>query len=343
MSWKGPFSNEEEGGITQSLLNRFQECPYRFYIYAILGLEDNRPLHKNLMWGDTAHVGLEHLLAIPKIAFNNEFTDSDWKIVDDSIDKRLKDYPDAGPTWSFSIKQMMRLYNDSFKQETGPLITEHKFHIPISLPGISERVWTRGKCDGINEGWSSKLGTNRLVEHKFKGRIEVETARDELPFDLQVNLYARSFGCNSVTYDIIRIPDTMLYLPDRRPMQKSPSYVQELYFERNWGDFPITKNKHKWIFQSTKHLEYIDIVWGQSIIPLIKKLIKWWNRVNEPGFDFLDYSKYDDVFYKVPIRHFDPSHTEWYHCSYHSLLTDQIELSDLIPVKSFFSELQEAV
>jgi len=295
------------------------------------------------MWGDTAHVGLEHLLAIPKIAYNNEFTDSDWKIVDDAIDKRLKDYPDAGPTWSFSIKQMMRLYNDIFKEETGPLMTEHKFHIPISVPGIAERIWTRGKCDGVNENWSRTMGSNRLVEHKFKGRIEVETARDEIPFDLQVNMYARSFGCNSVTYDIIRIPDTMTYLPERRVMQKTPSYVQELYFERKWGDFPITKNLHKWIFQTTKSLDYIDQVWGESTTPLIKKLIKWWNRVNEPGFDFQDWTKYDDVFYKVPIRHFDPSHTEWYHCSYHSLLTGQSDLSDLIKVKSYFSELQEAV
>ena len=46
--WKGPVID----GITQSMIGKFIQCPYRFYLYAILGKVDNKPLPDNLIWGD---------------------------------------------------------------------------------------------------------------------------------------------------------------------------------------------------------------------------------------------------------------------------------------------------
>ena len=54
LAWKGPL----EGGITQSLLTKFLECPYRFYLYAGLGLEQPGEPEPNLIWGDICHKGL---------------------------------------------------------------------------------------------------------------------------------------------------------------------------------------------------------------------------------------------------------------------------------------------
>ena len=50
--WSGPFATDAQGGITQSLINSFNQCPYRAYIKYILGLKENKPESPQLMWGD---------------------------------------------------------------------------------------------------------------------------------------------------------------------------------------------------------------------------------------------------------------------------------------------------
>ena len=330
MSWKGPYDE----GITQSIINRFLECPYRFYIYTILGLEEQQELHPNLVWGSIAHKGLEILIKNPKLS--SDFTDSDWVEVDQAIDDLIdKDYPNCPPNYPISIKLMMREYDDSYKEEY-KFLTEVVFEESYLHP-VYGKVLLRGMADGLS------LENEVLVEHKCKGKIDPLLSRLETPVDFQVQLYCLMLGPRKVIYDNIRIPDNQFFMPKRRIGEKFGYYVKSWYTEREHGDFPVQKNKHLWLNQHTTYQddESLDNFVNFRLNPLISKICKWWEHVTQPGFDHNNPEFYNDVFYQVPIRHFNPSNTEKFKCNYHDFLTEAIAIEDLIPVKSYFSELED--
>jgi len=333
MSWGGPY----EEGVSQSLLNKFLECPYRFYIYAILGLEEKRPFEPNLIWGDTEHKGLE--LLIEKPGLSRDFSQEEWQAIDDEMDKHLQQYSPYPPSFPFSVKEMLRLYSDEYKLDNLPFETERKFKIPYSTG--RNQLFLRGKLDGVNE--------HTIVEHKCKGKLTPEQMRDEVPEDLQINMYILAYqhffetdNIPGIIYDNIRIPDTQFYIPERRQRQTVKNWVEDLYHTRDSGDFPVKKKRGLWLDQA-----FIPIEREQherfkkfTLNPLLDLICAWWKHVNRKGFDFEDPDCYNEVFYRVPVRHFNPSNTENYKCNYHGFLTGNLSLSELSPVKSYFPELE---
>lgn len=345
--WPGPY----EGGITQSLLTRFLQDPYSFYIYAVLGLEEPEELHPNLVWGDTFHVGLEHLIEIPCTSDN--FSPEDWGEIDNAVDSYInKEYPSAPDTYPFSIKEMLRLYNDNFKRDHAPFETEAKFKKEYKT-SHGHTVTLRGKYDGVEVEHREKVQINEttlkevvsygdtLIEHKAKGKIDPQQTKDEIPFDLQTNLYCLTSGCRHVIYDLIKIPDTAWSKPQRRAMQRPSSYVQDLYYNKQWGDFPIIQKKHLWVSQLHIHLteESIQQYVERTIDPLIDLVCNYWEHVNDPNFDWQNPKCFNHLFYHTPIRHFDPAFTTSFKGPYWSYRTDQIDLDELRPVKSYYAEL----
>jgi len=331
-AWKGPL----EDGVTQSLLNKFLVCPYRMYLYAILGLEEKRPPEPNLIWGDTGHKGLE--LLIEKPALSKDFSQEEWDELDQAIDKHLEQYVPFPSTFPHSIKRMLRLYDDSYKLE-GPLETEVKFQIPYNT--LYNRVTLRGKLDGINR--------KKIVEHKCKGSWDAQQIEAEVPVDLQVHMYIEGWralndcdGIPEVIYDNIRIPDTQFYIPQRRMNQKLSNWVEQWYEGASSGDYPIKAKRHLWLnqkyflFSDEHHERFMKF----NVNPLIDKLCKWWDTVTDPKFDIEDPRCFGSDMYMTPVRHFNPSNTEKFKCEYHSFLTGQLELTDLTPVSSFYPELE---
>ena len=330
MPWKGPY----EEGVTQSLLNRFLVCPYRFYLYAILGLDENRDLHPNLIWGSIYHKGLEWLIKNPKLS--SDFTDSDWEEIDNAVDAYIEsDYPDCPVTYPITIKRMLRLYDDSYK-ERAEFITEKVFEEKYEHPTFGT-IKLKGMADGLS------LDKSILVEHKCKGKIEGQLSRQETPVDFQVQLYCLMLGPREVIYDLIRIPEAQFFMPKRRVHEKIKAYANSLIDDRKHGDFPVGPNKHLWLDQHTTFQDQVSLAdfINFRLNPLLHKLCRWWERVNEDNFDPDNPDFYDDVFYQVPIRHFNPSNTEKFKCDYHDYLTGAIDMDDLIPVKSYFSELED--
>lgn len=325
-NWKGPY----EGGITQSLIGKFLECPYRFYLYTILGLQEDSEPNDNLVWGDTFHKALELLIEKPYTKDN--FTEKDWKEIDEAIENHLKTrYPLAPGSFRFSIKHMIRLYDDSYKEDA-TFKTEQIFSFPY------KDVLLRGKVDGIS------LSSEILVEHKCKGKLDLDN-RAEILQDLQVNMYCLATGAHKVIYDVIRIPDTQWSLPRKKVMEGWAPYMNRLYHTENYGDFPISRWKNRWLAQFNETIGSQDLKQYQqfTIDPLIEKVKRWWDHVTQPGFDPDNPSYYNDIFYKTPIRHFDPGKTERFKCSYWNYLTGAIGIDDLIPVEDYYAELQSDV
>lgn len=342
-NWKGPY----EGGLTQSLINKFLECPYRFYLYTILGLKEDEGFNENLIWGDTFHKGLEHLIAIPYPS--QEFTPQDWAGIDDAVDEHIKSkYAAAPSTFRFSVKNMLRLYDDSYKEENTPFKTEVVFaHEYTTARGF--KVLLRGKCDGLAPPKAlsflpDPVSSPTLIEHKCKGKLDLSN-KAEILYDLQVNLYCLCTGARNVIYDIIRIPDTQFYLPRRRQMEGAVPYMNRLYYTEISGDFPIRSKKPLWLaqFHETIMEDDLQSFRAQTIDPLIERICLWWEHVIQPGFDPDHPSCHNSLFYRTPIRHFDPGKTERFKCSYWNYLTGGISREDLIPVENYYAELQSEV
>ena len=324
--WEGPL----HGGITQSLMSRFLECPFRFYLYAILGLEENEPHHPNLVWGDIFHKGLEHY--IPKGGTLEVAKEH-------MIEYGNKEYPRMPSTFIHTTLQMLKLYKKDYLETNGILDdmkTEQKFCVPDKVAGYE--VTYRGKADGHNA--PCRWG----VEHKCKGKIDPVQSRAESPIDQQILLYSHCLDIRHWTYDIIRIPEAQYMVPPRRPGEPGESYAHRLFNSHQGMEYPISRHPYAWInqFHFDVEKEQIDAFMKYTWHPLVIRLCKWWDHVTSPDFSILDPNCYNDIFYITPIRHFDPSNTERYKCKYWNLLTGESELETLVPVTSFYSELEEA-
>lgn len=310
--WKGPTE-----GVTQSLLGKFLECPYRFYLYAILGLEEPRVLEDNLMWGDSYHVGLEYLLET-----------KDLDTAKTMAIKYLKEkYPMAPLTFQYSIIEMLEL----FKIPTEEITTELKINEDILLPYSSRPVKVRGKMDGLSD--------TKLYEHKCKGTIKNADTIAEIPYDLQCNLYAYFAGRSTVQYDLIRIPEAQWKLPYRRADETDEGFITRIYYNHAGPDYPIRSKRSLWVNHLQIDLDYIDQVMDYTFYPLCEKLWDWYELVTAPKFDIEDPACYGSLFYRSPIRNFDPSRTEKYRCSYWEAITDNYDFSGLTKVRSYFPEL----
>lgn len=336
MKWPGPL----KGGVTQSLLSKFLEDPYQFYIYAGLGLEEPKDPEPNLVWGDTFHRGLEHVIAIPYQL--NEFTPEDWAQTFEVVDTHLNEkWPMAPHTYALSIQHMLPLYDDSYKCEYGKFITEQKFQQEYTTRS-GNLVSLRGKADGVQYLDNDTFG-DVLVEHKCKGKIDINQTYAETPFDLQVTLYCKVFDTRTVIYDLIRIPDTQWSLPPKRQFESPKNYIKNLYYDRLWGDFPVTKKKHLWIQQTTINLtdEQIECNMAEMVDPIIDRLCMYYEYVSDSNFDFQNPSHYNHLFHKTPIRHFDPSRTASFKGPYWNHRTGNLDLEDMVPVNSFYAELDD--
>lgn len=326
-AWPGPY----KGGVTQSLINRFLECPFRFYLYAVLGLEDIQPDNENLIWGDTFHRALEEVISMPKLIA--EFNEDDFAHVDNVVHNHLSEkWPSAPTSYEHTICQMYRLYNDSYKTE-GSWKSELEIHEKYTT-ATGREVLIRGKIDGICE--------HSIVEHKCKGKIDPQLSRIETPVDLQTLLYCRMSGRTSIIYDLIRIPEAQFFQPQRRTGQSWSNWSNMLFntYTGSSQDYPISRRKHLWLdqYRTFHHPEDLDWKCRYLVDPLIDSLCRWWDRVTDPSFDPNDYTKYDEVFYIKPVRTFDPSRTEKFKCNYHGYLCGDISLDELRPA-NFYAEL----
>lgn len=358
-AWPGPY----KGGITQSLINRFLQCPFRFYLYAVLGLKEAEPIDERLMWGDTLHVGLEHLI-------KGETMDTCLAI----MRKYLYDnYPTAPSSFEFSTANMLTIYPTKKIENWGPIDTEvdikvkHTFeqleiiparHVQAAQFAIDPgrdysnpqdllhlrlaEVLLRGKADMVSQD------KRHLGDHKGKGRSapSPESTRKEIGQDLQMNLYAHALGgIQSWLYDIIKIPEDQYGLPPKRASETSKEWVDRLFFTHKdtLRGYPISKVKQMW-FNQTPHwqpVEDIESYMQYTVNPIILRIIDWWETVNNPNFDPNNPQMYSAIFYRSPVRLFDPAKTFKYECDYHKYLTGQHDLEHLVPVNHYYPELEE--
>jgi hypothetical protein len=327
--WKGPSE-----GLSQSLISKFLECPFRFYIYAILGLEEDRPPNINLVWGNGFHKGLEKLFDFYQTNPEGEFNEAlnyVWPFILEEVNKYSKE-TQLPTTVPHSIKEMIKIY--PLPQEIGQIESEVTFTYPFTLPSGRE-VSFRGKVDG--------LGPTTLIEHKCKGKFDSLQTFKETAYDLQTNLYCWIQEREKIVYDLIRIPEAQYFSPKPSQHELPENFTYRLFHNYNGKNYPVKRFRKYWIDQLTIHLprfQQLSVV-NHTIVPLAERIYDWYEYVTQPGFDIENPKWYNGTFYKTPIRHFDPGKTEFYKCNYWDFLVGDQEMECLKPVKSIFTELEE--
>ena len=326
MHWKGPLID----GVTQSLINKFLECPYAFYIYAILGLEEDLPFPDNLMWGDTFHKGLEILIET-----------KDRETAAEAIKEHLSEnYPTAPPSYKYSTIKMLDLYNLK-RHMRGDWKAELVMDQIVSINGMPIRF--RGKLDGLCEDHDDY--GRLLVEHKCKGYIDPVLVKEEIGQDLQCNIYMYLHDVENVAYDLIKIPEAQKFGPAPSYGESPKEWAEKIFhgpIGSYGGNYPIFKAPHKWVHQHVYLLprEEQEVYWSTTVKPIVLRMVEWFEYVTDDSFDIENPESYGPLFYKHPIRHFSGRKTDKFKCPYHSLLIGESDMDDLIPVSSYFSELE---
>lgn len=329
--WKGPL----EGGVTQSLLQKFEEDPFCFVLYYGLGLEEPSQENQNLLWGNCGHKGLEVGLENPKRF--REFDEADWYEVRAAVLEESKKVLHTSRTTFPSVMNMLPLYNDNFKKDAiSPIITERQFRLPHNT-GRNE-VTLMGKVDGI---FTHEEYGPTLIEHKCKGWHDKVKLRKEIKKDVQVNIYSRMMGTRRVIYDVILIPETQWACPAVRVGEAPTAYINRIYQHHRGENFPIVQNTHHWLDQHSFSItdESIELVFKRTINPIIDKLCMLYEYTLSDSFDPLNPDCYNHLFYERPIRFFDPAHTNQFEKSYYGYITGELPLESLKPVSHLFKEL----
>ncbi len=208
-----------------------------------------------------------------------------------------------------------------------------------------ESVRIKGKADIVTADLTLPLKV--LGDHKAKGKnaSDAETTKKELGEDMQMNLYAFMFdSIENWIYDLILMPEDQPRTPPQRAGETAAEWTDRIFNTHKdvMNGFPIRTCYGKWLnqvpfFQSKEeNLRYVE----QTIVPIIYQMIDWWHVVTSPDFDPNETCWYNSVFYRAPIRTFNPAHTFKYECSYHAVLIGKADYDSLVPVKSFFSELE---
>ena len=323
--WKGPSID----GISQSMMNDFYICKYRFFLKYCLGISDPQQSDENLAWGDSLHKGLEHYIRGDSL---EESTEIMLAYLAENYPKYLKG------TYPHSLKHMLALYNiteyENYRNDDIEVITEHILDEVITYKGYDYKV--RGKVDVLIPGI-------KIIDHKCKGNVYAEETREELSTDLQMAYYAKIVGVTEYGYDLIRIPEADWKIPPKKGSEQNHQYIARLFNGPVNGsvDYPIGYKKHRWIYPLTypcSH-EEIDKVWDRTVYPTWEAMREYFEYVSDPSFDYLNPDCYNSTFFQTPVRHFNPILTDKYKGEFHDLLIGKKTLDDYIPKETCFPEL----
>lgn len=341
--WQGPLN----GGITQSLIQKYLTNPYTFVLYYGLGLEEPEEYNQNLLWGNVMHKGLEIGLMHP------EPIKEQIEQIKPELALEAKKWPYINNTTVPSVIEMLKLYDDSFKnnffypQEYQGTITgfseyhcktEQQFKI-LHRTDSNNTVSLMGKIDGIG---IMPCGTPVLIEHKCKGSYDPLQFRKEIHTDLQLNIYCKANKINNYVYDNILIPETQWNCPARDMMERHEFYIKRLYHTHTWGSYPVARKAFAWLDQYTGTLpqEGIEDYFKMTVNPIIDQIVDLYNYCSEPTFDPFNPACFNKLYFNRPLRLFDPAKTDKFKMSYWNYLSGQIDKSALVPTQELFKELK---
>jgi hypothetical protein len=194
--WSGPDGQDQNGGITQGLLNRWLSCRERCRVYLVEGLKPVDTFNVRLEYGNFWHL-MEENLAGHQCYGDDSVLFAEQALLEHASHLCRK-YPmqqEEISKWWQVCKLQFRIYVDFWSRhpdtvERTPLLQEHEFSVPYKLPS-GRTVRLRGKWDGVDLVGKEKPGLY-LFESKTKSDIDEVAIKRQLAMDLQTMFYAVS-------------------------------------------------------------------------------------------------------------------------------------------------------
>ena len=184
--WKGPFSDEDNGGITFSLLSRYLQCKERFRLMVIEGIRPSRDFNHRIEYGNMWHLCEE-----------NHAASQDWL---NPLKNYSRDLARRFPLQQLEVEKWYNVCKVQFPEYVKfwqehpdatsriPLFQEQIFKVPYKLPS-GRTVYLRGKFDSADVLGIGKNVGIYAQENKTKGDINETKIKRQLTFDFQTQLY----------------------------------------------------------------------------------------------------------------------------------------------------------
>lgn len=194
--WAGPEDSSPNGGISQSMLNRFLGCRERFRLRYIEGLTPADSFTRAAEYGQCWHICEEALAA-------NKDWHPELMAYASDLCRRYPMQQEEIEKWFNVCKVQFPLYVDYWSKHPDnlkrtPLMQEQVFHVPYTLPS-GRVVYLRGKFDSVDLIGTGKQAGVYLMENKSKGTIDVQSLQRQLTFDLQTMMYLVALKIDQVT------------------------------------------------------------------------------------------------------------------------------------------------
>ncbi len=193
--WKGPESNDNQGGISFSALSRWLSCRERFRLYAIEGLKQIDRFDHKIFYGSMWHQGEETFAkykskdgglalkaAITEMQSYAQKSAQQYRFDQEEINKwyqiAIRQFPEYVKYWEHHPEVVQRT----------PIAQEMTFKVPYELPS-GRTVYLRGKMDGVDLIGQGKSAGIYLFETKSKGKVEELMVQNQMAMDAQTMLY----------------------------------------------------------------------------------------------------------------------------------------------------------
>lgn len=193
--WKGPQSDDDNGGITNSLLSRYLSGKERFRLMVVEGLRTADIFNPRMEYGNMWHVCEETFAATPE-RDSKEWSDGvyvTWaqalREYSRKLCERYRMQQEQVNHWYKMCLAQFPLYIEHWQHhheqmEREPLLQEKVFEVDYKLPS-GRSVCLRGKWDSVDKVDDFLF----IQENKTKSQIDLLKLTRQLHYDLQSMLY----------------------------------------------------------------------------------------------------------------------------------------------------------
>lgn len=320
--WKGPCSNEPNGGITFTMLSRFLVCRERFRIAYVEGIQPEPEYSAALEYGNMWHVceqalaGTNHedrrMVTPSRVEWEQPLTEyaaglvRKYKLNGAEIDKAFR-----------CCKVQFPIYVDYWRKHPDvkgrkPVFQEQPFEVAYKLPS-GRVVILRGKFDAVDV--IEKMLW--VQENKSKSEPDREKLQQQLPFDLQSMMYLTALDAKltddsdpdkpGALFNYWKLPiGGIRYNVVRRPLSGQKYNIKQLkgrmkgkgankvrvgvetkeqYYDR-LGKL-IKKEAHDFFIRMRMAVDPAELRSFQRrcLIPILEQLCDWWESIESDPFN----------------------------------------------------------
>ncbi len=311
--WQGPCSEDQQGGITNSLLERYLCCPERFRIMVMEGLRSKPDFSPSMHYGQMWHICEEHV-------------DGNWdkalRVYCRELQQEFRTAGNMIQHWYNVCKTQFPIYlnywsknPDVKKREI--IEPECEFRVPYHLPS-GRIVYLRGKRDSLD-----RIGREGifLQENKTKGDIDPVFLRRRLLMDCQTMLYFVAtqaehpdMEIKGIRYNVVRRPLAGGKHSIRQKIgQSADDFYAELggRIEDECKEAIKSKGKQDCFFFYRWKVDIqpscITKFKDQVLHPVLENLCddyEWWDICKKSGASPFDYNYRLESFPNHQLRHY---------------------------------------